>query len=72
MEEQKHPSHVTRISLDASTYDEVCINCDATDIVPGGWGDLAKPCPKPIGQGGVTLEEWQRQRDERMQVLEPK
>ncbi len=67
MEEQKHPSHVTRIS-DASTYDEVCVNCDATDQVPGGWGDLAKPCPKPIGQGGVTLEEWQRQRDERKQL----
>lgn len=40
----KHPSHVTRIS-DASTFDEICVNCGATDQVPGGWGSLAKPCP---------------------------
>lgn len=40
-----HPSHVTRFS-DASTYDEVCINCGATDEVPGGWGNLANGCPK--------------------------
>lgn len=41
----KHPSHKTRFSWDASTYDEVCVLCGATDQVPGGWGDLAKPCP---------------------------
>lgn len=41
----KHPSHKTRFS-DSSFYDEVCVNCGATDRVPGGWGDLAKPCPK--------------------------
>ncbi|MBU6321203.1 hypothetical protein KGO04_01515, partial [Patescibacteria group bacterium] len=41
-----HPSHETRISLDASTYDEICVNCGATDRVPGGWGNLAFPCPK--------------------------
>ena len=41
-----HPSHQTRFSFDASTYDEICVNCGATDQVPGGWGDLAKPCPK--------------------------
>ena len=40
-----HPSHVTRFS-DASSYDEICINCGATDQVPGGWGKLAYPCPK--------------------------
>lgn len=40
----KHPSHVTR-SSDASTFDEVCVNCGATDQVPGGWGKLAEPCP---------------------------
>jgi hypothetical protein len=40
-----HPSHVTRFS-DASSFDEICINCGATDEVPGGWGALKKPCPK--------------------------
>ncbi len=40
-----HPSHKTRIS-DASTFDEICVNCGATDEVPGGWGQLAYPCPK--------------------------
>ena len=42
---QKHPSHKTRYS-DSSYYDEICIHCGATDIVPGGWGKLADPCPK--------------------------
>lgn len=40
-----HPSHRTRISLDASSYDEICTKCGATDQVPGGWGALAYPCP---------------------------
>lgn len=40
-----HPSHVTRFS-DSSMYDERCVNCGATDQVPGGWGRLAEPCPK--------------------------
>jgi len=40
----KHPTHKTRFSFDASTYDEVCVNCGATDIAGGGWGKLAKPC----------------------------
>jgi hypothetical protein len=40
----KEGSHVTR-SSDASSYDEVCINCGATDITGGGWGKLAQPCP---------------------------
>ncbi len=40
-----HPSHKTRISLGASSFDEVCENCGATDEVPGGWGKLAEPCP---------------------------
>lgn len=54
----KHPSHVTRFSFDASTWDEICVNCGSTDQVPGGWGDLAKPCPFPPEQGGVTEEEY--------------
>ncbi len=41
-----HPSHVTRFS-DASTFDEICVNCGAHDEVPGGWGRLADPCPNP-------------------------
>lgn len=40
-----HPSHITR-SSDASTFDEICVKCGATDQVPGGWGRLAEPCPK--------------------------
>lgn len=56
-----HPSHVTRMS-DASTFDEICINCYARDEVPGGWGELAKPCPKPVGAGGITLEEYYAKR----------
>ena len=40
-----HPSHVTRISLDASSFDEVCINCGATDR----GRDLEKPCSNPHG-----------------------
>lgn len=40
-----HPSHKTRFS-DASTFDEICINCGATDEVPGGWGQLAYPCAR--------------------------
>lgn len=41
-----HPTHQTRFS-DASTFDEICVKCGATDQVPGGWGRLALPCPKP-------------------------
>jgi len=44
-----HPSHVIRGS-DASTFDVICKKCGATDEVPGGWGNLAKPCPNPQGQ----------------------
>ena len=40
-----HPTHRTRISLDASTYDEICELCGATDITLGGWGKLGEPCP---------------------------
>ncbi len=40
-----HPSHKTRVSFDASSYDEICIYCGATDKVIGGWGQLAYPCP---------------------------
>ena len=52
-----HPSHVTRFS-DASTFDEICVNCGATDEAPGGWGRLAYPCPNPPNQGGMTQEEY--------------
>lgn len=56
-----HESHVIRPS-DASTYDVVCINCNETDQVPGGLGELVNPCPKPVGDGGITLEEWEEKR----------
>ena len=39
------PTHKTRFS-DASSFDEVCVKCGATDIAGGGWGQLAQPCPK--------------------------
>jgi hypothetical protein len=54
----KHPSHVTRFTFDASTYDEICVNCGATDVVPGGWGRLADPCDNPVGKGGINIEEY--------------
>ena len=57
-----HPDHVTWMS-DASTFDEICVNCGATDEVPGGWGRLAEPCPKPPGRGGLTWEEYRRARE---------
>lgn len=60
-----HPSHVTRISMDASTYDEICVNCGATDIAGGGWGNLAKPCLRPVGEGGLTIEQWNQKEAER-------
>jgi len=31
--------------MDASTYDEICVYCGATDVAGGGWGRLAYPCP---------------------------
>lgn len=52
-----HDSHVIRGS-DASSFDEICVNCGAHDEVPGGWGNLIYRCPKPVGEGGLTLKEW--------------
>lgn len=41
--DELHPSHKTRIS-DASSYDEICTVCGATDRI-GSWGNLRYPCP---------------------------
>lgn len=41
-----HPSHKTR-SSDASSYDEICETCGATDGL-GTWGELSKPCKADI------------------------
>ena len=41
-----HPSHKTR-SSDASSYDEICETCGATDSL-GTWGELSKPCKAPV------------------------
>ncbi|MBX4911420.1 hypothetical protein HJA82_29340 [Rhizobium bangladeshense] len=49
-----HPSHVTRPS-DASSFDEVCTKCGATDIAGGGWGKLAEPCSAAEPQRLPTL-----------------
>lgn len=46
----RHPSHKTRVSMDSSSYDEVCVNCGATDITGHGWGRLAFPCPHPLSE----------------------
>lgn len=48
MKDACHPSHVTRVSFDSSSYDEVCENCGAVDIAAGGWGALAFPCPNEV------------------------
>jgi len=52
-----HPTHSTR-SSDASSFDEVCTACGATDIAGGGWGKLAEPCsahtPKLTGRPNQT------------------
>lgn len=52
-----HPSHVTRVTIDASSYDEICVNCGETDIVPGGWGNLRLPCAKE-GNPYKTLDDY--------------
>lgn len=48
MTDKLHPSHKTRYS-DASTFDEICVHCGATDRL-GSWGKLAEPCPNPEGK----------------------
>lgn len=40
-----HASHVTRVSMGASSFDEICTLCGATDRAGGGWGRLRLPCP---------------------------
>lgn len=57
-----HETHVTRFSFDASTWDEMCVNCHHTDEVPGGWGRLADPCPSP-GVPFKTIEEYNAERN---------
>lgn len=43
-----HASHKVRFSNGGSTYDYICERCGNTDLVPGGWGKLAAPCPIPL------------------------
>ncbi len=50
-----HSTHRTRFSIDASTFDEICELCGATDK-PGGWGRLAEPCPAPESDRAVYDE----------------
>lgn len=42
-----HPTHETRIS-DASSFDEICVLCGATDRLNAGWGWLRVPCRAKI------------------------
>lgn len=46
MQDYLHPSHKTRFSFGASSYDEICMDCGATDEI-GSWGKLRLPCPGP-------------------------
>lgn len=41
----EHPTHKTRFSWDASTYDIYCERCGACDRY-GDMRDLERPCPK--------------------------
>lgn len=41
---QWHPTHRPRFSMDASSYDEICDLCGATDG-PIERGDMGWPCP---------------------------
>lgn len=62
---RKHPSHKTRISFDASSYDEICVRCGATDRI-GSWGRLAEPCsnPAPAERSDATAVcEWTQKKD---------
>jgi hypothetical protein len=43
VKDECHPSHKTR-SSDASSFDEICILCGATDFAGGGWGNLRFQC----------------------------
>ncbi|MDB5255003.1 MAG: hypothetical protein JWL92_379 [Candidatus Nomurabacteria bacterium] len=56
VEDKLHPSHKTRFS-DASSFDEICIHCGAHDILLGGWGQLALPCPKAPSKEVKKVEE---------------
>ena len=51
--------HITRLS-DSSVFDEICINCGATDARSDE--RLEEPCPKPLNKGGETLEERGKER----------
>ncbi len=55
-----HSSHVTRFS-DASTFDEICVNCGATDR--RGDESLNYPCPKSVENGGMTEEEYYKKHE---------
>jgi len=51
--------HVTRLS-DSSLFDEICVNCGATDR----GHDLDEPCSRP-GNPYQTIEEYYRVREGR-------
>ena len=63
-------SHVTRVS-DATTFDEICVNCGATDDPTnlGKTHTLDKPCIKPVGEGGITIEEYNSRDKARIATL---
>jgi hypothetical protein len=68
-----HGSHVTRMS-DATTFDEICVNCGASDDPTnlGKTNTLDKPCTNPVGQGGMTMEEYNTKDKERIASITAK
>lgn len=58
-----HPSHKTRISFDASSYDEICDLCGATDGL-FTLGSLSDPCPNAPACDAVNtnpIVEWDQE-----------
>jgi len=51
--------HVLRYS-DARHRNWVCINCGGDD--QKGSMKLDTDCPKPVGNGGLTFEEWRTEK----------
>lgn len=67
-----HASHRTRVSLDASSYDEICDICHQTDA--DGGKRLSRPCPGPDAPIESELERtWRllKEKQDRGQCHQP-
>lgn len=65
-----HPSHKTRPAYEASSYDEVCEVCGATDVAGGGWGLLALPCKTIMKRVDPRIVELQKHLSEAQRLLQ--